>query len=1227
VIRRHLFKCVVVCSAMLTVMLSAGVAPASATTPGWVDTTYGTGGATVVPGAVFGNTIVDDLGRALVLGAANASGGGSKITRLLTTGGVDTTFGSGGTFVLNPSYSFSRLAIDPAGRLYALGIDTSSSTFFIVTRVTAGGGVDSTFGTNGDAAFRLPASVTAAQGSLAVRPDGSVVVSLLTADTANVNNRGYLAALTTAGALDTTFGPQPSTGIFPMPAKTFVFKLAPALAPIAPHFTADTPPLTANKAVAYAGYTFKASGRPAPKFYVHTGALPPGLTLNAVTGVLSGTPTATGDYTFTVAAINGTSPYAVSPSLTIHVGPTPTSPIFTNASPTTPAAKGAAYTYTFTAGGTPAPTFAVASGSLPTGLTLDTTTGVLSGTPTVSGAFTFTVKASNGVSPDATTGPLTINVTAPPVFTASAPPNTGSIGVAYSYTFQASGFPAPTFSVVSGTLPTGLALNGTTGVLSGTPTAVGQFHFQVQATNGIAPVALTPTETISVTNGPVAPHFTADTPPTTATVGVSYSYQFAASGNPAPSFIVAGQLPTGLSLNSTTGLLSGTPTAAHSFSFRVIASNGVGTAATSPLITITVARAPAAAATPVATPAAATASGPTSDATPTSADTSTVVNHSNDVVALVADDTTATRTWVLRRYISTGTPDTTFGTGGSTAVFPAADNPTFVVEAADGSYYVTGNNGQSIFIGHVLATGAFDSAFGTGGFVVGPVESCKPTGGQILFSGSDLYVIAIDSDFAACGASPAIVMRFHNGAPDATFGVGGEVRIDSVGAMRVSGPNGGGLQPSGQVLVGLNGAAAPATASAAVTRVNPAASGPTIEAFTQLTDDSHFAAATVAPNPSGTTYIGPVAATADGGGTTHVFATGANHDLFEFNQTGATTWAAPIDLTATTTGALPVISAPKAIFDGTNLDVFALGAGGDLIQYRNNGTAGAWTTTDINTVVGSGSAHVTNIDPRVIGGVLHVYGIAAGGDLVEIVNDNASGHAWNIYDLTATGGGGVTIAGGPAGLVIGGTPHVYTRAASNNHLVEYVADHAGGKVWNAYDTTAAASAAPAIAGNPVPTIIGSTPHIYTVSAVNGDLVEYAADHLNGSVWNAYDQTTGADAPKPVGNISVVLIDGTPYGIGQAIPEVWETTAAGELTTIVADHRLSHIWNVYDVTALSGGTQAIGDPTPIVNGSTVQVFGLGKASTTTGAAVSAAKAAPAAAGAPTTFASTWLGAAR
>jgi hypothetical protein len=153
--------------------------------------------------------------------------------------------------------------------------------------------------------------------------------------------------------------------------------------------------------------------------------------------------------------------------------------------------------------------------------------------------------------------------------------------------------------------------------------------------------------------------------------------------------------------------------------------------------------------------------------------------------------------------------------------------------------------------------------------------------------------------------------------------------------------------------------------------------------------------------------------------------------------------------------------------------------------------------------------------------------------------------------------------------------------------------------------TVAAPTAPAIAGNPIPVLIGTTVHVYTASAANSDLVEYVADHLNGNVWNAYDQTSLSGAPKPVGNPSVVLISGAPYGIGQSIPEVWETPASGDLTTFVADHLAGNTWNVYDVSSLSGGPQLGGDPTPIVNGTTVQVFGLGLAAT--GAAGSVAPA--------------------
>ena len=85
------------------------------------------------------------------------------------------------------------------------------------------------------------------------------------------------------------------------------------------------------------------------------------------------------------------------------------SPTITSGAPTATAVVGSPYTSTVTASGTPTATFSITSGALPAGLTLDTTTGVISGTPTTPGTYTFTVSASNGVSPD-TSAEYTITV-------------------------------------------------------------------------------------------------------------------------------------------------------------------------------------------------------------------------------------------------------------------------------------------------------------------------------------------------------------------------------------------------------------------------------------------------------------------------------------------------------------------------------------------------------------------------------------------------------------------------------------------------------------------------------------------------------------------------------------------------------------------------------------------------------------------------------------------------
>ena len=275
-------------------------------------------------------------------------------------------------------------------------------------------------------------------------------------------------------------------------------------------FTAASPPAAATAGNPYT-YTFAASGTPAPTFRLSSGTLPAGLALNTTTGVLSGTPTTAGTSTFAVTAANGVNPDAVTGSLTITVNPAQAAPVFTAASPPAAATAGNPYTYTFAATGTPAPTFRLSSGTLPAGLALNTTTGVLSGTPTTAGTSTFAVTAANGVSPDAVTGPLTITVNpaqAAPVFTAASPPATATAGTPYTYTFAASGTPAPTFRLSSGTLPAGLALNTTTGVLSGTPTTAGTSTFAVTAANGVSPDAVTGPLTITVsadTTAPTAP--------------------------------------------------------------------------------------------------------------------------------------------------------------------------------------------------------------------------------------------------------------------------------------------------------------------------------------------------------------------------------------------------------------------------------------------------------------------------------------------------------------------------------------------------------------------------------------------------------------------------------------------------------------------------------------------------------------------------------------------------
>src|SRR6266566_4168458 len=211
-------------------------------------------------------------------------------------------------------------------------------------------------------------------------------------------------------------------------------------------------------------FTVAASGFPASTF-TQTRAPPSGVTFNGITGVLSGTPAAntSGTYPITFTASNGIGSDATQ-NFTLTVNQSPT---ITSANSAT-FIVGAPGSFTVTATGFPTAMTFSETGALPNGVTLNSSTGVLSGSPTAgtAGAYSITLIANNGVTPNATQS-FTLTVAQVPVIT-SANSTTFGEGTPGTFTVTASGFPAPAFSEI-GALPSGVAFNTATGVLSGTP--------------------------------------------------------------------------------------------------------------------------------------------------------------------------------------------------------------------------------------------------------------------------------------------------------------------------------------------------------------------------------------------------------------------------------------------------------------------------------------------------------------------------------------------------------------------------------------------------------------------------------------------------------------------------------------------------------------------------------------------------------------------------------------
>ncbi len=327
---------------------------------------------------------------------------------------------------------------------------------------------------------------------------------------------------------------------------------------------------SATFAVGSAGsFTVTATGNPAPALS-ESGALPSGVTFNASTGALSGTPTASGAYPITITAQNGIAT-AASQNFTLNVNQ---APAITSASSATFTA-GSAGSFTVTATGVPAPTLSE-SGALPSGVTFNSVTGVLGGTPAAAtgGTYPITITAQNGVGTAASQN-FTLTVNQAPTIT-SANSATFAVGSAGSFTVTATGTPAPTLSE-SGALPSGVTFNASTGALGGTPAAAtgGTYPITITAQNGIA-TAASQNFTLNVNQAPAI----TSANNTTFTVGSAGSFTITATGTPAPALSESGALPSGVTFNASTGTLGGTPSTNGSYPLTITAHNSAGADAT-----------------------------------------------------------------------------------------------------------------------------------------------------------------------------------------------------------------------------------------------------------------------------------------------------------------------------------------------------------------------------------------------------------------------------------------------------------------------------------------------------------------------------------------------------------------------------------------------------------------------------------------------------------------------
>ncbi len=371
------------------------------------------------------------------------------------------------------------------------------------------------------------------------------------------------------------------------PAKTANANLSIAIS--APPLSVTTSSLPGGTLGSAYSQTLAATGGITPYTWsVTTGTLPAGLTLNASTGVISGTPTGslTGPINFTVTVTDSESPVkTASANLSIAISAPPLSVTTTSLAA---GVVGTSYSQTLQATGGITPySWAITTGSLPAGLTLNTATGAITGKPTGPqvGTNSFTVTVTDSENPVKTANAnLSIAISAPPLSVTTPSLPGGGVGIAYSQTLTASGGVSPyTWSIASGSLPNGLSLSSN-GQITGTPTATGTSSFSVKVTDSETPTAQSATANLSITISNPLQIITSGLPVGVVNTPYPGDSLSASGGNPPYTWSVStGSLPAGLLLTASTGMISGTPTQTGTFNFTAQVTDSTAQTATANL--------------------------------------------------------------------------------------------------------------------------------------------------------------------------------------------------------------------------------------------------------------------------------------------------------------------------------------------------------------------------------------------------------------------------------------------------------------------------------------------------------------------------------------------------------------------------------------------------------------------------------------------------------------------